>query len=81
MFAILYALGIAVADVVKSRARLEAEILLLRHQLTLHCGTPRCGLDYAVVIAPSWFGCVGYGQACSIRSRWFSRGLIANRVS
>ncbi len=31
MFAILYALGMAVADLIKSRARLEAEILLLRH--------------------------------------------------
>ncbi len=35
MFAILYALGMAVADLVKSRARLEAEKLLLRHQLNL----------------------------------------------
>jgi len=35
MFAILYALGMVVADLVKTRARLEAEILLLRHQLNL----------------------------------------------
>ena len=35
MFAILYALGMAVADLVKLRARLEAEILLLRHQLNV----------------------------------------------
>jgi transposase InsO family protein len=35
MFAIVYALGMAVADLVKSRARLEAEILLLRHQLNV----------------------------------------------
>jgi len=35
MLAILYTLGIAVADLVKSRARLEAEILLLRHQLSV----------------------------------------------
>jgi putative transposase len=35
MFAMLYALGMAVADLVKSRARLESEILLLRHQLNL----------------------------------------------
>jgi transposase InsO family protein len=35
MFAILHALGMVVADLVKSRARLEAEILLLRHQLNL----------------------------------------------
>jgi hypothetical protein len=35
MFAILYALGMAVADLVKSRARLEAEILPLRHHSNL----------------------------------------------
>jgi transposase InsO family protein len=35
MFAMLYALGMTVADLIKSRARLEAEILLLRHQLNL----------------------------------------------
>jgi hypothetical protein len=35
MFAILHALGMAVVDLVKSRARLEAEILLLRHQLNV----------------------------------------------
>jgi hypothetical protein len=35
MFSILYALGMAIGDLVKSRARLEAEILLLRHQLNL----------------------------------------------
>jgi hypothetical protein len=35
MFSILCALGMVVADLLKSRARLEAEILLLRHQLNL----------------------------------------------
>ena len=35
MFAILYAFGMVVAGLFKSRARLEAEILLLRHQLNL----------------------------------------------
>jgi len=35
MFAILHALGMFVADLVKSRSRLEAENLLLRHQLTI----------------------------------------------
>jgi hypothetical protein len=42
MFAILYALGMFVADLFKSRCRLEAENLLLRHQLgivTLPVGT------------------------------------------
>jgi hypothetical protein len=35
MFAILHALGMFVADLLKSRCRLEAENLLLRHQLTI----------------------------------------------
>jgi hypothetical protein len=35
LVAMPYALGMAIADLVKSRARLEAEILLLRHQLNL----------------------------------------------
>ncbi len=35
MFSILHALVTVVADLVKSRVRLEAEILLLRHQLSL----------------------------------------------
>src|SRR6476620_9771599 len=35
MLAILHALGILVADLFKSRRRLEAENLLLRHQLTI----------------------------------------------
>jgi hypothetical protein len=35
MFTILYALGMAMADLIKSRGRLEGEILLLRHQLNL----------------------------------------------
>ena len=35
MFAILHALGMLIADLFKSRVRLEAEILLLRHQLNL----------------------------------------------
>ncbi len=41
MFAILYALGMAVADLIKSRARLEPEILLLRHQLKRGGGAGR----------------------------------------
>jgi hypothetical protein len=35
MFAILHALGMFVADLFKSRCRLEAENLLLRHQLVI----------------------------------------------
>jgi hypothetical protein len=35
MFAILHALGMFVADPFKSRSRLEAENLFLRHQLNI----------------------------------------------
>jgi len=35
MFAILHGLGRFLVDLLKSRSRLEAEILLLRHQLNL----------------------------------------------
>ena len=35
MFAILHALGVFVADLFKSRRRLEAENLFLRHQLSV----------------------------------------------
>src|SRR6516164_6685283 len=35
MFAILHALGMLVADLFKSRSRLEAEIVFLRHQLDI----------------------------------------------
>jgi putative transposase len=35
MFAILHDLGMFLGDLFKSRSRLEAEILLLRHQLNL----------------------------------------------
>ena len=35
MFAILYALGMLIVDLFKSRSRLEAENLFLRHQLNV----------------------------------------------
>ena len=41
MFAILHALGIFVAELFKSKSRLEAENLLLRHQLALSQAPPR----------------------------------------
>jgi hypothetical protein len=55
MLAILYALGMFVADLFKSRCRLEAENLLLRHQLTvaLRRAPPRLrrlGSDRALLI-------------------------------
>ena len=55
MFAILYALGMFVADMFKSRRRLEAENLFLRHQLNiaLRRAPPRLrmhGCDRALLI-------------------------------
>jgi hypothetical protein len=55
MFTILHALGMLVADFVKSRARLEAEILLLRHQfnIALRHASPRVrlhGVDRAFMV-------------------------------
>src|SRR5476651_2241239 len=55
MFVILHALGMFVADLFKSRSRLEAENLFLRHQLNiaLRRAPPRlrlCGSDRALFI-------------------------------
>jgi transposase InsO family protein len=55
MLAILYLLGMLVGDLLKSRARLEAENLFLRHQLNiaLRRGSPRLRLrsgDRAVLV-------------------------------
>ena len=59
MFAILHALGMFVADLFKSRCRLEAENLLLRHQLTiaLRRAPPRLRLrggDRVLLIWKTW---------------------------
>ena len=56
MFAILHALGMFVADLFKSRSRLEAENLLLRHQLTMLCGRHHLVFDCAAVIALFSYG-------------------------
>ena len=55
MFAILHAFGMFVVDLFKSRCRLEAENLFLRHQLNiaLRRAPPRlrlCGSDRALLI-------------------------------
>ena len=55
MFSILNAFGLFVADLFKSRSRLEAENLFLRHQLTiaLRHAPPRlrlCGVDRALLV-------------------------------
>ena len=45
MFAILHALGMFVADLFKSRSRLEAENLFLRHQLSIALRGPHLAFD------------------------------------
>ena len=84
MFAILYALGMFVADLFKSRCRLEAENLLLRHQLTiaLRRAPPRLrllGSDRALLIWmtrlwPSLLGAVRVVQPETIL-RWHRAGF------
>jgi hypothetical protein len=51
MFAILHALGMFVCDLFKSRSRLEAENLFLRHQLTSLCGGHHLVSDCLALIA------------------------------
>src|ERR1700675_4586332 len=74
MFAILHALGMFVADLFKSRSRLEAENLFLRHQLTIAMrrAPPRLrlrGSDRAPALAEpaAW-------------PRWFSRRLSCGGI-
>ena len=84
MFAILHALGMFVADLFKSRCRLEAENLLLRHQLTiaLRRAPPRLrlrGSDRALLIWmtrlwPSLLGAVQVVQPETIL-RWHRAGF------
>ena len=93
MFAILHALGMFVADLFKSRSRLEAENLLLRHQLTiaLRQAPPRLRLrggDRALLIWmtrlwPSLLGAVQVVRPETIL-RWHRAGFkmfgVGNRV-
>jgi len=84
MFAILYALGMAVADLIKSRARLEAEILLLRHQLNLAlrqtpprrrlCGADRAFLVWMVRLWPSLLDVIRVVQPETVL-RWHRAGF------
>jgi transposase InsO family protein len=85
MFAILHALGMFVAGLFKSRCRLEAENLLLRHQLTiaLRRAPPRVrllGSDRALLVGmtrlwPSLLGAVQVVQPGTIL-RWHRAGFI-----
>ena len=86
MFAILYALGMFLADLFKSRRRLEAENLLLRHQLSvaLRRAPPRPrfrGIDRALLVWmiqlwPSLLGAVQIVQPETVL-RWHRAGFSA----
>ena len=84
MFAILYALGMFVAGLFKSRCRLEAENLLLRHQLTiaLRQAPPRLrllGSDRALLIWMTrlWPSLLGAAQVVQPETilRWHRAGF------
>jgi hypothetical protein len=84
MFAILYALGMFVADLFKSRSRLEAENLFLRHQLTIAMrrapprlrlrGSDRALLIWMTWLWPSLLGAVRVVQPDTIL-RWHRAGF------
>ena len=84
MFAILHALGIFVADMFKSRRRLEAENLFLRHQLNiaLRRAPPRLrlhGSDRALLvwITRIWPNLVDLAQVVKPETilRWHRAGF------
>jgi hypothetical protein len=68
MFAILYALGMFLADLFKSRSRLKAENLLLRHQINVALrqapprlrlrGSDRALLVWIIRLWPSLLGAI-----------------------
>jgi hypothetical protein len=86
MFAILHTLGMLVADLFKSRCRLEAENLLLRHQLTIALrraparfrllGSDRALLAWMTRLWPSLLDAVQVVQPETIL-RWHRAGFRA----
>jgi hypothetical protein len=90
MFAILHALGMFVIDMFKSRSRLEAENLFLRHQLNvaLRRAPPRfrlCGIDRALLIWMTrlWPGLLDMAQIVQPETilRWHRAGCVASAWS
>jgi transposase InsO family protein len=86
MFAILHGLGMLVADLFKSRSRLEAENLFLRHQLAiaLRRAPPRFRLgggDRALLIWMTWLwpSLLGMAQVVQPETilRWHRAGFKA----
>jgi hypothetical protein len=86
MFAILHALGMFAADLFKSRSRLEAENLLLRHQLTVAMrqapprlrlrGSDRALLTWMTRVWPGLLGAVQVVQPETVL-RWHRAGFRA----
>jgi hypothetical protein len=86
MFGILHALGMLVADMFKSRCRLEAENLFLRHQLSVALkrapprlrlrGGDRALLVWMIRLWPSLLGVVKVVQPETIL-RWHRAGFKA----
>src|SRR6516225_7411709 len=86
MLAILYAIGMFVADLFKSRSRLEAENVFLRHQLTLALrqkpprmrlrGSDRALLVWMVRLWPSLLDAIHVVQPETIL-RWHRAGARA----
>jgi hypothetical protein len=84
MFAILYALGMFVADLFKSRCQLETENLILRHQLTIAMrqarprlrlrGGDRALLTWMTRVWPSLLGAVHVVQPETVL-RWHRAGF------
>jgi hypothetical protein len=83
MLVILHSLGMFVADLLKSRWRLEAENLFLRHQLNiaLRSAPPRlrlCGSDRALLIwmTKLWPSLLGVAQVVQPETilRWHRAG-------
>jgi putative transposase len=84
MFAILHALGIFIADLFKSRSRLEAENVFLRHQLNVALrrapsrlllrGSDRVLLVWIVRLWPSLLGAIPVVQPETIL-RWHRAGF------
>ena len=84
MLAILYALGMFIVDLFKSRSRLEAENLVLRHQLNLALrqkpprvrllGSDRALLVWMVRLWPCLLGVVQIAQPETIL-RWHRAGF------
>jgi hypothetical protein len=86
MLVILHLLGMFIADLLKSRWRLEAENLFLRHQLNiaLRSAPPRlrlCGSDRALLIwmARIWPSLLGMAQVVQPETilRWHRTGFKA----